>query len=306
MTDNVVVSANVGIGATVATDDIGGVQHQRVKIVIGADGVSDGDVAATNPMPVRPYGDFYRSVSSGLITGFSVVGVFGSNPDVDTGTVPESIWAAGGVYIWQTAAQPLNIVSSSANDDGAPTSNTGAQTLLVTGLNSNFDQISEVVTLNGTTSVATIAAFVRVFEAYVDSSGTYDGTNLGSITATFSSSGNPAFTIPVGAGRSTLGFYTVPRGYGALLYSYTVTSDKNATIDLQLRRRDGADDTTQPYSGAWRNVLTLSGVDQLDRAFTLPIFFEELTDVEWRVTASSANNTSVSINFNLMLVQNGL
>lgn len=53
MADNVVVSANVGIGATVATDDIGGVQHQRIKLTIGADGVSEGDVSSSNPMPVN-------------------------------------------------------------------------------------------------------------------------------------------------------------------------------------------------------------------------------------------------------------
>jgi hypothetical protein len=53
MADNVVVSPASGPGgATVACDDIGGVQHQRVKLVLGADGVSDGDVSSANPMPV--------------------------------------------------------------------------------------------------------------------------------------------------------------------------------------------------------------------------------------------------------------
>lgn len=36
----------------IATDDIGGVKHQRVKIVLGTNGVSDGDVSDANPMPV--------------------------------------------------------------------------------------------------------------------------------------------------------------------------------------------------------------------------------------------------------------
>lgn len=50
MADNVAVTA--GSGTTIATDDISGVQHQRVKVVIGADGVNDGDVSASNPLPV--------------------------------------------------------------------------------------------------------------------------------------------------------------------------------------------------------------------------------------------------------------
>lgn len=51
MADNVGITP--GIGATAAADDIGGVLHQRVKLTLGADGVSDGDVSSTNPMPVN-------------------------------------------------------------------------------------------------------------------------------------------------------------------------------------------------------------------------------------------------------------
>jgi hypothetical protein len=39
-------------GDLIATDDIGGVKHQRVKLIHGLDGVNDGDVATTNPLPV--------------------------------------------------------------------------------------------------------------------------------------------------------------------------------------------------------------------------------------------------------------
>ena len=50
MSDNINVTP--GAGDTVAADDVGGVKHQRVKITLGGDGVSDGDVASGNPMPV--------------------------------------------------------------------------------------------------------------------------------------------------------------------------------------------------------------------------------------------------------------
>jgi hypothetical protein len=41
-----------GFTKPVATDEIGGVDYQRIKLVHGADGVNDGDVSAANPMPV--------------------------------------------------------------------------------------------------------------------------------------------------------------------------------------------------------------------------------------------------------------
>lgn len=51
MADNVTMNPGTG-GDTAAADDIGGVKFQRVKMVLGADGVNDGDVSASNPLPV--------------------------------------------------------------------------------------------------------------------------------------------------------------------------------------------------------------------------------------------------------------
>jgi hypothetical protein len=47
MADNVSTSAG-----TFATDDIAGAHYERVKITLGADGVNDGDVHSSNPLPV--------------------------------------------------------------------------------------------------------------------------------------------------------------------------------------------------------------------------------------------------------------
>lgn len=51
MADNTTLNAGAG-GDVIATDDIAGVKHQRVKVEIGADGAAS-DVHAGNPMPVR-------------------------------------------------------------------------------------------------------------------------------------------------------------------------------------------------------------------------------------------------------------
>lgn len=64
MADNIPVTP--GSGATVAADDVGGVLHQRVKLVMGGDGVSEGDVASSNPMPVSAP-DLYATLESALL-----------------------------------------------------------------------------------------------------------------------------------------------------------------------------------------------------------------------------------------------
>lgn len=51
MADNTELNPGSG-GDMIASDDIGGVKWQRIKFTLGADGANDGDVSATNPMPV--------------------------------------------------------------------------------------------------------------------------------------------------------------------------------------------------------------------------------------------------------------
>lgn len=50
MTDNFILPATNDL---CASDDVGGVKYQRVKLIHGVDGVNDGDVASINPLPVR-------------------------------------------------------------------------------------------------------------------------------------------------------------------------------------------------------------------------------------------------------------
>ena len=62
MPDN--IGYTPGSGATIAADDIGGALHQRVKVTLGADGVSDGDVSLANPMPIQGVGELVEQLSA--------------------------------------------------------------------------------------------------------------------------------------------------------------------------------------------------------------------------------------------------
>lgn len=61
MADN--IGYTPGSGAVIAADDIGGALHQRVKMVLGADGVNDGDVSLANPMPIQGVGELVEQLS---------------------------------------------------------------------------------------------------------------------------------------------------------------------------------------------------------------------------------------------------
>lgn len=62
MADNVAITP--GSGATVAADDIDGVLHQRVKIVLGDDGQNAGDVSLLNPIPTREAGELVEALEA--------------------------------------------------------------------------------------------------------------------------------------------------------------------------------------------------------------------------------------------------
>lgn len=112
MADNVTINPGTG-GPAIAADDIGGVAHQRVKVVLGADGVSDGDVSAANPMPVSgPVTDAQLRA-----TAVPVAGTFWQTTQPVSGTFwqatqPVSIAATVAVSgtFWQ-ATQPVSLAS---------------------------------------------------------------------------------------------------------------------------------------------------------------------------------------------------
>jgi hypothetical protein len=62
MPDN--VGYTPGTGATVSADEILGILYQRVKLTLGADGVNDGDVSSSNPMPIAAYGELIESIEA--------------------------------------------------------------------------------------------------------------------------------------------------------------------------------------------------------------------------------------------------
>ena len=58
MADNINVTPS---GTTpIATDDVAGVQYQKVKVSLGDDGIDSGSVSNTNPIPAELVGIFKR------------------------------------------------------------------------------------------------------------------------------------------------------------------------------------------------------------------------------------------------------
>jgi len=101
------------------------------------------------------YEPFDLQVARGQIMGHSAVTLFGYNSDIDQ--TEESVWPDGGTVPHPTTASILSIASTSAADDAT---STGARTVFIEGVDNNYNVISEIVILDGTTAVATVNSYL--------------------------------------------------------------------------------------------------------------------------------------------------
>lgn len=95
---------------------------------------------------------FALSLALGMWPGIRVVDNFGKNPDVDAGSVPETIWDYGGTYPWGNDAGDTVYISSSNNVDVQKIK----LDVLTVDINGNFNEESSIVTLQGNTKVTVV------------------------------------------------------------------------------------------------------------------------------------------------------
>ena len=245
------------------------------------------------------YEPFELQVSRGQIQGHRNVTIFGFNPDVDTAQV--SVWPLPSLITFPAAAIQMTVSSSSANDTSA---GTGARTVVVQGLNANYNEVTETVTMNGQTAVTMTNALLRVNYAYVVTAGSgnsaagdiYIGT--GTVTA-----GVPATVydiIKFDYNTTTTGSYTVPAGYTAYV-SQGLFSTGQASGSTQV---EGRLLTRGVNNIRMTAALTTLNNGVANYVFEYPLAIPEKTTIE-ATAIGSANNNAVSSMFILLLVKEG-
>lgn len=151
----------------------------------------DFDAVVTRPT------DFRYEIALGRRQGAKTWNKFGYNSDVDTGS-NEIIAPFGGTFTPLTTASTLSIVSTSVNDTSA---GTGANSVVIYGIDANRLEQIEVVTLNGTTPVVTTSTWLGINRISIYLSGS-NLSNIGAITATAVTGGAIQGQIPIGEGST--------------------------------------------------------------------------------------------------------
>ena len=244
---------------------------------------------------------FQLQVARDQISYHEFIHKFGFYDSVDTSLT--TIWSQGGVYSYLSTASTLYISSSSTADTGA---GTGARTVTVSGLDNNFDQKVETVTLNGQSGVELNGStWFRVNRIVVNTAGS-GGANAGVLyvgTEASPTGGVPTnkyATVGIGDNQTLMMTYTIPRGYTAFITQKDVSASSSAGKFAILSL------VARPFGGVFNvkdRVLSSQGYSSI--AYPYPLKFTEKTDIEVRAKADSAGGTvTVSAALDIVLIQN--
>ncbi len=177
MADNITLNTGSG-GATLAADEIGSVQHQRVKIQYGIDGAAT-DVSDTNPLPIDDAGGSITVDDGG--SSLTIDGAVTANAGAGTFTVDGS-----GV------TQPVS---------GTVTANAGTGTFTVDG-SAVTQPVSGTVTANlGATDNAVLDQ-IEVNTSYGDQTG--GGTEASALRVTLASNSSGLLSVDDNGGSLTV------------------------------------------------------------------------------------------------------
>ena len=234
--------------------------------------------------PERPTPNPYLDVARLVIPNSKIVHKFGANFDIDQATDPESVWTGGGLYPWASlaTAQTIYCISTSASDTG---------TLTLEGLDANYNEQSETVTLTGTSAVTTTNTFLRVFRM------TYgDSANVGTVTARVTSgTGTVVAQIDAAYAQTLMAVYTVPAGHTGYMAALDATIDSNKNCQILMYHRL----LGKPFRIA--HIAEATGHYRYD--YHAPLRIPEKTDIDIRIDDVSGNDSRVTANFDIVLIR---
>lgn len=225
---------------------------------------------------------FELQVARGMIAGHSLVNVFGYQAAIDGTSV--CIWENPTPYVFPTAAVHMTMVSTSASDT--------AVTKLITGLDANYNSISETLTVNGLTPVTTVNEYLRINNVR-----TIAGNAVG--TVTFTNNGLTYAKILPGVGQTQMSQYTVPANHTFYLtrvdaFSQVSGGSNNyCTYNVQALLVNGVS-----YS-----ILQAPFTANYNARRIVPFPYLEKTSLQWKATVA-AQTAAVAMVIEGILIKN--
>jgi hypothetical protein len=218
--------------------------------------------------------------------------IFRSSYNSSVGTSETTIWPKNTAYSFPSSAGHMMLYSSSTADT--------TQLVLIDGLDANYEEISEVLMLNGQTGRETLLEYLRINAMTVLTDSPQGNISLGTGTATAGVPTNTYGYIHAGDNITNAAVYTVPAGYTLRLASGSISaggSTGSQTVTAKFRSR---------INGVTYLTANISIANNYQFfPYNPPLDLPEKTDVYNNVFTSS-NTSSVSATFNGWLVKNNI
>ena len=237
-------------------------------------------------------------IARSRVAGMEHLDKFGACPAVTTSF--ETVWERGGLYPWPATPQQYAVSSSAAIDS---VSASGAQVMRLFGLDSDYLEAQEDITLNGQTTVMTVNTYSRIHRGQVIRAGgnsvnagdiyAYTGANTGGVPDVTAST---IMKLSSDFGQTLMALYTVPANKVAYVVVYNAASGAGRNITVQFRER--------PFGGAW-NVKHLFDILNNTRTHKhgVPHKIDPKTDIEVLAKEDGAPPTQVSAAFEMILIE---
>lgn len=189
------------------------------------------------------YEPFDLQVARGQIDGHSTLNIYGYQPAVAQTFIP--LWENATDYTFPVSA--ITMYLTGTDSDTAK--------VLISGLDANYAMISETVTLNGTTPVATTKQYLRINGMQVTS-----GNPAGAVTLTNNGGATTYAKINAGVGRTQASIFTVPAGYTYFLQRVNIYTSLNGNNYVTYRNK----------------TISSNGVVQLTQQAAFPVSYEAM------------------------------
>jgi hypothetical protein len=239
------------------------------------------------------------------------VNKFGRNPSITTLSDPETIWYQGGSFFFVDTPPVTHAISSDSAEDDAVTG-TGAHTILVEGVDANWDPLSESIDLDGASAVNPTTDFLRVNRMTVTRcfAGT-DTVPTGNIT--YDIAPWVAAYIAAEHGQTEQAIYSIPRFHTFYMSQYYASliqgggGSTAATVALCVNPQAYGDTDSNTKSRLFKHTQSVSTTGssyfrhKFDPAFIIP----GPADV-WLEVLEVSGNTDISGGFDGYLIDGGV
>jgi len=210
-------------------------------------------------------------IANGTVEGYSVRNIFGTTAgDQDIVTTEfRTPWELASNYEFPSSASTMSLVSTSTSDT--------AVSVLISGLDADYNPISEVRTLTGTTPIITNNDYFRINDMVCT-----EGNAVGTIT--LSVGANVYSQIDIGNGRDQKAVYTVPAGYCFFLtridaFCTDANGGKAARFRNYLRSSNGRE----------LRVADTTFFENMNIMRQAPFKYDEKTDIEMQLRSLSGS-----------------